>query len=152
MKKNILIIILSILFVGGIVFGIIFFKDAFNRSNNELIKYEEELLDIKISDCIEKATGKVNTYDEYEDYADIVFKIKDGKYEELKSIIDEKFSNFKKGESSYDMYEKMFRMKKGDLELTDIYGKFLTGKRAKTREVFAFFYIEDGSYYLYLMG
>ena len=164
MKKTIIIVTIVtfvVIAILGIVIGITL-KIVNNPDRNtvfktdpkgEAISYQSELLGINFKDYVIESKGSVKRHVQYEDYAYAKFKIDSSKIESFYAEINEKMNDITDDEYSVHYSSKEVNNDATNLELIKKYTVFLSGKRAKTREVMGFLYQNDqNDYYLYLVG
>lgn len=164
MKKTIIvvtIVTLIVILLLGVILGITI-KIINNPDRNtvfksdpkgEAISYQSDLLDINFKDYVIESKGSVSKHPQEEDYAYARFKIDSSKIESFYAEINEKMNDITDEEFSVHYSSKEVNNDATNLELIKKYSAFLSGKRAKTREVMGFLYKNSqNEYYLYLVG
>lgn len=164
MKKTIIvvtIVTLVVLALLGAVLGITI-KILNNPDSNtvfksdpkgEAISYQSELLGINFKDYVIESKGSVSKHLQEEDYAYAKFKLDSSKIDSFYVVINEKMRDITDEEISVHYSVEEVNNDATNLELIKKYSAFLSGKRAKTREVMGFLYKNDqNEYYLYLVG
>ena len=122
------------------------------KKNIDFVKYEEELLNINLSDYVISSTGKINYKEEY---ATIKFEIDSNLINEFEKLLN---SNF---ETLNDEFMPTFYQTQlyntiiedtANKEILEIYHVFISGKNVMTRDTYLVLCEENNRYYLFIYG
>lgn len=154
MKKR--IAMCGVLMLGGVL--MFFFVSHKNRNRDltaytDFIAYTEQLLNIGWQDCIETAVGDLKVID-WEEYADIRLKVKEGAEEKVISILKDRCGK-SLDVSSYIIpnqgHELAKEVKERDIQ--SIWTVFMEDRRAKTRCIYIYLALDDeGRMYVYIFS
>lgn len=147
-KKRI-IIFLIIIIAAGVIMTMLF---CVSNKYKDLCAYTEKLLKIEWDDCIESATGDLETRGE--ELAHIKLEVKDGYEEKVLGILQNRFGqSYDLGDSwpGWGGHPYAAEIENGDTRY--IFMTLMAGKRATTRTVIIYVvYDEKEQMYIYVMG
>ena len=156
--KKIIMVILGVIVLAAVTLLTIVILNR-NKDNNEnFVNYETELLGIDFSKYVKKSYGRIHREKGNEDYAYLVFELKDELKDDLVLELTNKMDKYT--DRYYNIVSKNPTMvfveeTTKDLEgkeIIDVYHTFLTGKISKSREIFIFSCKDEDNYYLYIYG
>lgn len=151
MKKR-LFIFLIIIIAGGVMMVAFFCR---MNENKDLCAYIERILKIEWSDCIEVATGNVETRIGKDDYAYVKLEVKEGYEGTVLNIVRNRFGNPTDLSGfimpGYQGHEFAEEIKNSNTQY--VFETFMEGKEAKTRSIMIYVvYDENNRMYIYVMG
>ena len=144
-NKRLLLILLIIILI------VICFM-LYVKKNIDFVKYEEELLNINLSDYVISSTGKINYKEEY---ATIKFEIDSNLINEFEKLLNLNFETlndeFMPTFYQTQLYNTIIE-DTANKEILEIYHVFISGKKVMTRDTYLVLCEENNRYYLFIYG
>ena len=137
------------IFVGILVIMICFTLCGCNKEK-DFVKYESDLIIFDFADYVTASKGESQ-----EDYANVVFELDESKIDEFQTEIGKYFHLLEEKEITPMKKTELYKTITdfcAEEDILKMYQTFRSGKKAKTRDIYATTCYKDDAYYFNIIG